>query len=187
MPAESPQLSTRRIRMSSIRRPRQRQWARSRKRFAAIREHGGAAIRWFPSAPTAVTREITAEHALELCEGRGTPFEKLYDLDAWTLLLGVGFNRCTSLHYAESLVPNRRTMISRFPLVENGVRVSVEKLSMGTDNGTHFPSSASASSIAARCAPAKQATPMRCSSRPGHWSISPQVTSASCLHPLKRC
>ena len=84
-------------------------------------------------------QEITAEHALEFCEGRGTPFEKLYDLDACTLLLGVGFNRCTSLHYAESLVPNRRTMISRLPIVENGVRVWVEKLSMGTDNGTHFP------------------------------------------------
>lgn len=83
--------------------------------------------------------EITAAHALEFCEGRGTPFEKLYELDAWTLLLGVGFNRCTSLHYAESLVPNRRTMISRFPVIENGVRVWVEKLSMGTDNGTHFP------------------------------------------------
>ena len=86
-----------------------------------------------------LAQEITAQHALEFCEGRGTPFEKLYDLGAWTLLLGVGFNRCTSLHYAESLVPNRRTMISRFPLVENGVRVWVEKLSMGTDNGTHFP------------------------------------------------
>jgi aminoglycoside 3-N-acetyltransferase len=83
--------------------------------------------------------EITAQHALEFCEGRGTPFEKLYELDAWTLLLGVGFNRCTSLHYAESLVPNRRTMISGFPIVENGVRVWVEKLSMGTDNGAHFP------------------------------------------------
>ena len=84
-------------------------------------------------------RAITAEHALEFCEGRGTPFEKLYELDAWTLLLGVGFNRCTSLHYAESLVPNRRTMISGFPVLENGVRVWVEKFSMGTDNGTHFP------------------------------------------------
>jgi aminoglycoside 3-N-acetyltransferase len=86
-----------------------------------------------------LAQEITAQHALEFCEGRGTPFEKLYELGAWTLLLGVGFNRCTSLHYAESLVPNRRTMISRFPLVENGVRVWVEKLSMGTDDGTHFP------------------------------------------------
>ncbi len=84
-------------------------------------------------------RQITAQHALELYEGRGTPFEKLYELDAWTLLLGVGFNRCTSLHYAESLVPNHRTMLSRFPLIENGQRVWVEKLSMATDDSTHFP------------------------------------------------
>ena len=91
------------------------------------------------SANGRYAQEITATHALEFCEGRGTPFEKLYELDGWTLLLGVGFNRCTSLHYAESLVPNRRTMISRFPIIENGVRVWIEKLSMGTDNGTHFP------------------------------------------------
>lgn len=84
-------------------------------------------------------QEITAEHALEFCEGRGTPFEKLYELDAWTLLIGVGFDRCTSLHYAESLVPARRTTISRFPLIENGVRVWVEKSDMAGDNGTHFP------------------------------------------------
>jgi aminoglycoside 3-N-acetyltransferase len=83
--------------------------------------------------------EITAAHALEFCEGRGTPFEKLYELDAWTLLIGVGFDRCTSLHYAESLVPTRRTTVSRFPLVENGVRVWVEKPDMASDNGTHFP------------------------------------------------
>ena len=30
-------------------------------------------------------------------------------------------------------------MISRFPIVENGVRVWVEKLSMATDDSTHFP------------------------------------------------
>lgn len=83
--------------------------------------------------------EITAEHALEFCESRGTPFEKLYDLDAYTLLLGVGFDRCTSLHYAESLVPARRTTISRFPLIENGQRVWVEKLDMAADKGVHFP------------------------------------------------
>ena len=86
-----------------------------------------------------LAREITAQHALELYEGPGTPFEKLYELDAWTLLLGVGFNRCTSLHYAESLTPNRRTMMSRFPIVEHGVRVWVEKISMATDDSTHFP------------------------------------------------
>jgi len=83
--------------------------------------------------------DITGEHALEFCEGRGTPFEKLYHLDSHTLLLGVGFDRCTSLHYAESLVPARRTTVSRFPMIENGERVWVEKPNMATDNGVHFP------------------------------------------------
>jgi aminoglycoside 3-N-acetyltransferase len=83
--------------------------------------------------------DITAEHSLEFCEGRGTPFEKLYDLDSCTLLLGVGFNRCTSLHYAESLVPGRRTTVSRFPLIENGRRIWVTKPDMAADNGVHFP------------------------------------------------
>ena len=82
---------------------------------------------------------ITAEHAMEFCEGRGTPFQKLYDLDAYTLLLGVGFNRCTSLHYAESLTPNRRTTISRYPVIENGQRIWVEKPDMASDHGAHFP------------------------------------------------
>jgi aminoglycoside 3-N-acetyltransferase len=82
---------------------------------------------------------ITAEHALEFCEGRGTPFEKLYDLDASTLLLGVGFDRCTSLHYAESLVPTRRTCVSRFPLIEHGQRVWLAKRDMAADKGVHFP------------------------------------------------
>jgi aminoglycoside 3-N-acetyltransferase len=82
---------------------------------------------------------ITAEHALEFGEGRGTPFQKLYDLDAYTLLLGVGFDRCTSLHYAESLVPRRPTALSRFPIMRDGNRVWVEKRDMAADNGVHFP------------------------------------------------
>jgi aminoglycoside 3-N-acetyltransferase len=83
--------------------------------------------------------EITAEHSLQFCEGRGTPFQKLYDLDGHTLLMGVGFNRCTSLHYAESLVPGRRTSISRFPVIENGERIWQEQPDMASDDGLHFP------------------------------------------------
>ncbi len=83
--------------------------------------------------------EITKEHSMEFCEGIGTPFEKLYKLDAQTLLLGVGFNRCTSLHYAESLVPTRRTTVHRFPVMENGDRVWVEAPNMANDDGVHFP------------------------------------------------
>lgn len=83
--------------------------------------------------------EITREHALEFCEGPGTPFEKLYEIDAQTLLLGVGFNRCTSLHYAESLVPNRRTTTHRYPMIIDGKRTWVEKADMANDDGVHFP------------------------------------------------
>lgn len=69
-----------------------------------------------------LAKEITADHALDFCEGKGTPFEKLYTVDSQTLLLGVGFNRCSSLHYAESLVPGRRTTMSRFPIIQDGGR-----------------------------------------------------------------
>lgn len=83
--------------------------------------------------------DITEEHSLEFSEGRGTPFEKLYDLDAQTLLLGVGFNRCTSLHYAESLVPQRRTTTHRYPMNVKGRRVWLESADMANDDGIHFP------------------------------------------------
>lgn len=86
-----------------------------------------------------LAEEITEHHALAFCEGKGTPFEKLYDLDARTVLLGVGFNRCTFLHYAESLVPNRRTSLSRYPIIKDGARVWVENPDMAHDNGAHFP------------------------------------------------
>jgi aminoglycoside 3-N-acetyltransferase len=82
---------------------------------------------------------VTARHSLEFCEGRGTPFEQLYELSASVLLLGVGFDRCTTLHFAESLTPNRRTTVSRYPLVVDGVRRWVEKPDMASDRGEHFP------------------------------------------------
>ncbi len=83
--------------------------------------------------------EITREHALEFCEGKESPFEKLYDLDGYTLLLGVGFNRCTSLHFAESRVAKRRTRTVRFPHLLDGRRTWVEVPQMGIDGGRHFP------------------------------------------------
>ncbi len=83
--------------------------------------------------------EITEEHSLEFCEGRGTPFQKLYDFDGQTLLLGVGFDRCTSLHYAESLVPHRRTTTHRYPMIVEGRRRWVENEDMANDDGVHFP------------------------------------------------
>lgn len=109
----------------------------------AFRTHPGTCRSLHPlvsvCANGAHAATITDEHSLEFCEGRGTPFEKLYDLDAETLLLGVGFNRCTSLHYAESLVPARRTTTNRVPVEERGVRKWVTTANMANDNGLHFP------------------------------------------------
>ncbi len=85
------------------------------------------------------SKNIISEHALEFSEGNGTPFEKLNDLDSWILLIGVGFNRCTALHFAEAQVENRRVAKNRFPALRDGKKVWVEVSDMANDNSTHFP------------------------------------------------
>jgi len=86
------------------------------------------------AAPT-----IVSEHPLAFSEGPGGPFEKLYKLNCQVLLLGVGFNRCTALHFAESLVDRRRVKTLRFPSLDNGQRVWMEVPNVADDNGAHFP------------------------------------------------
>jgi aminoglycoside 3-N-acetyltransferase len=83
--------------------------------------------------------DVTREHPLAFSESRGGPFEKLYELDSWILLIGVGFNRCTALHFAESLVEKRRVANVRFPVLDNGCRVWLEVPNVANDNDAHFP------------------------------------------------
>lgn len=45
--------------------------------------------------------EIISDHKLEYDLGNGSPLEKVYNLDGWVLLLGVGYCNNTSLHLAE--------------------------------------------------------------------------------------
>lgn len=82
---------------------------------------------------------VTREHPLAFSEGPGSPFARLYELGSLVLLLGVGFNRCTALHFAESLTPGRRTTTVRFPRLEAGRRVWVEAQNVADDNDRHFP------------------------------------------------
>ncbi len=82
---------------------------------------------------------IVSEHPLEFSEGPGGPFERLYNLDCHILLLGVGFNRCTALHFAESPVDRRRVKTLRFPVLDNGQRIWAEVPNVADDNGVHFP------------------------------------------------
>lgn len=45
--------------------------------------------------------EICHNHALASPFGEESPLARLYDLGAWVLLLGVGFDTCTALHLAQ--------------------------------------------------------------------------------------
>jgi aminoglycoside 3-N-acetyltransferase len=84
-------------------------------------------------------RAIVASHPLDFGEGLGSPLNRLYDLDGRTLLLGVGFDRCSALHFAESLVPARRTTAYRVPVERAGARAWVETRQMASDRGRLFP------------------------------------------------
>ncbi|UZK53784.1 AAC(3) family N-acetyltransferase [Streptomyces drozdowiczii] len=86
-----------------------------------------------------LAREITARQPLAYAVGRGSPFDRLHGLGAHILLLGVGHNRNSFLHYAESLIPNHRRKLRRFPYLVDGERVWVEAPDVGDDNGRHFP------------------------------------------------
>lgn len=59
--------------------------------------------------------------------GAGSTFHRLYDLDAWCLLLGVGFTSCTELHAVEEFmrVPYRhhRDFAGSTVVLEDGTRV----------------------------------------------------------------
>ncbi len=82
---------------------------------------------------------ITRHHALEFSEGAGTPFEVLYEIASHVLLLGVGFNRCTALHFAESRSTRRRTIRRRSLMMRDRERTWIDMPEMDDDNDTHFP------------------------------------------------
>nr|WP_203598369.1 AAC(3) family N-acetyltransferase [Streptomyces sp. SID7909] len=86
-----------------------------------------------------LARDITARQPLAYAVGPGSPFDRLHELGAHILLLGVGHNRNSFLHYAESLIPNHRRKLRRFPYIVEGERVWVEVPDVGDDNGRHFP------------------------------------------------
>lgn len=84
-------------------------------------------------------REITEDQPFIYALGKDSPFEKMYRLSAYILLLGVGHNRNSFLHYAESLVPYHRIKLRRFPYMIGNERVWVEVPDVGDDNGKYFP------------------------------------------------
>jgi aminoglycoside 3-N-acetyltransferase len=83
--------------------------------------------------------DVTGRQTLGFAVGRTSPFGRLHDLGGHLLLVGVGHDRNTFLHYAETLTPNPRLKVRRFPQNLDRERVWVETLDVGNDNGTYFP------------------------------------------------
>jgi aminoglycoside 3-N-acetyltransferase len=88
----------------------------------------------------AEAKRITEGHALDFGLGEGSPLARIYDLDGWVLLLGVGYSNNTSLHLAEARAsyPGKKRITSGAPIIEDGKRVWVEITDMVL-NDTDFP------------------------------------------------
>lgn len=67
---------------------------------------------------------ITADHALANSLGESSPLARVYDVDGWVLLLGVGHGNNTSLHLAEYRAdfPGKKQERRGAPMMENEVR-----------------------------------------------------------------
>ena len=69
------------------------------------------------------TEQIIKGHTLEYGLGEGSPLARIYDLDGWVLLLGVGYDSNTSMHLAEYRAPDSEQTMLGAPILENGQRV----------------------------------------------------------------
>jgi aminoglycoside 3-N-acetyltransferase len=81
---------------------------------------------------------ITANHGLVDCLGDPSPLARLYDLDGWLLLLGVGHGNNTSLHLAEyrASFPSKRRIRQGAPMWVEGQRqwVAYDDLDLNDDD-----------------------------------------------------
>ncbi len=82
---------------------------------------------------------VTAHHALAFALGEGTPMSALYALGARILLLGVGHERNSSLHLAETRAPHGRRKMRRMLVVEDGRRDWRDFPDVIDDRGQFFP------------------------------------------------
>jgi aminoglycoside 3-N-acetyltransferase len=72
----------------------------------------------------AEAEKITGDHALDFGLSEDSPLGRVYDLDGWVLLLGVGYASNTSLHLAEyrASFPGRRIVETGAPVMINEKR-----------------------------------------------------------------
>lgn len=68
---------------------------------------------------------LTKEHDLSNIFGEGSPIGKLYELDGYVLLIGVGYDKNTSLHLADvrAQYPGKHNCTEHSAILEDGKRV----------------------------------------------------------------
>jgi aminoglycoside 3-N-acetyltransferase len=64
-----------------------------------------------------------SEHPLEDSFGEGSPLGKMIKEKVKVVLIGVGFDSCTALHYAEYSQENRRTFPQGAAIMVEGERI----------------------------------------------------------------
>jgi aminoglycoside 3-N-acetyltransferase len=82
---------------------------------------------------------LTASHELAWALGENTPMGRFNALDGHVLLIGVLYNRNSSLHLAETRARHRRTMVRRIPVPRDGAVVWEDHPDVAGDYGTLFP------------------------------------------------
>jgi aminoglycoside 3-N-acetyltransferase len=80
--------------------------------------------------------EITVEHALDVGLGDRSPLGALYRRGAQVLLIGVGYDRATAFHLAQSRLPGWPRVPAGAPVLEEGRRVwrSYREIDMDTED-----------------------------------------------------
>jgi aminoglycoside 3-N-acetyltransferase len=95
----------------------------------ALRTWPGALHSGHPEAGVAalgpLAETLTASHPYDDAYGAGTPYARLVELGGQVALLGAPLNSVTLVHHAEavSLVPGKRRVSYRYPVLEDDERV----------------------------------------------------------------